>query len=350
MSLEMSLFRNANVGADEVLILAGDVGGTKTLLSLCKYVRNELQIIKEKKFPSKEYKSLNAIIKEFLAGEESPSVISIAVAGPITKGTADLTNLKWLGNDEAIKKEFGVQQVFLLNDLESTAYGLAELHHEDFIVLHNGDESVGGNVAIIAPGTGLGEAGMYWDGHAYHPFATEGGHCDYAPRSEEEIELFKYLHHKFGHVSWERLVSGQGIFNIYSFLKQRRKGAKNNSEIVDSADPAAAISREAMRGEDPICKETIGWFLKFMAYESANLALKMKSTGGLFIAGGIPPKLKQLIKSAEFMSFFKASGRLGDLLENIPVHVILNERTALLGAIRRGRYHNQEAVVDKIDD
>lgn len=349
MSLEMSLFRRVRAGADGALILAGDVGGTKTLLTLCKYQRNELQIIKEKKFPSKEFKSLNVIIKEFLSGEVKPTVISIAVAGPITKGTANLTNLKWKVSEEDIKKEFDVQQVFLLNDLEATAYGLSELHHEDFVVIHKGDDTIGGNMAIIAPGTGLGEAGLYWDGHAYHPFATEGGHSDYAPRSEEEIELYKVLHQQFGHVSWERLVSGQGIFNIHSFLKKYRKGAKSELDLSESADPAAAISEQALKGEDPICRETIGWFLRFMAYESANLALKIKSTGGLFIAGGIPPKLRKLIKPAEFMFFFKQVGRLNELLEKMPVHLVLNEKTALLGAIRRGRYLDKEAVVNQID-
>jgi len=350
MPLQMSLFHRLSAGADGVLILAGDVGGTKTLLTLCKYERNELQIIKEKKFPSKEFKSLNAIIKEFLSGGESPTVISIAVAGPITKGTANLTNLKWQVSEKEIKKEFNAQQVFLLNDLEATAFGLSELHHEDFIVIHKGDETIGGNMAIIAPGTGLGEAGLYWDGHAYHPFATEGGHCDYAPRSEEEIELYKFLHQQFGHVSWERLVSGQGIFNIHSFLKKIRTNVKSDFDISESADPAAAISEQALEGEDPICKETIEWFFRFMAYESANLALKIKSTGGLFIAGGIPPKLRKLIKPAEFIMFFKQVGRLNELLEKMPVHLVLNEKTGLLGAIRRGRYHIAEAVVDHIEN
>jgi glucokinase len=350
MPLEMSLFHRTNAGGDGVLILAGDVGATKTLLCLCKYVRNELHVVDEKKFPSKSYSSLTKVIKEFLPGKETPTVISIAVAGPVTKGTANLTNLKWIVNDQELKNETGAEEVFLLNDLEATAYGLAELHPEDFMVIHEGDETIGGNIGIIAPGTGLGEAGMYWDGIAYHPFATEGGHCDFAPRSEEDIALFKSLHKQFGHVSWERLISGQGIVNIYTFLKEHRKNFKSALDISGAPDPAAFITEHAKLGDDNLCKEAIGWFLKFMAFESANIVLKMMATGGLFIAGGIPNKIRKLIKPADFMLFFKQSGRLNDLLEKIPIRVVLNERTALLGAIRRGRFHNQQAVVDKIDD
>jgi glucokinase len=349
MPLEMSLFRARNASADGVLILAADVGGTKTLLSLCIYQRSELRVITEKKFPSKSYTSLNSIIKEFLSNQETPSVISIAVAGPVTKGKVNLTNLNWQVSEQEIKNEFNAQEVFLLNDLEATAYGLSELHGEDFMVIHNGDESIGGNMAIIAPGTGLGEAGLYWDGNAYHPFASEGGHCDYAPRSAEEIELYKYLHHQFDHVSWERVVSGQGIFNIYSFLKEHRKHIHSSLDLSGVDDPAALISQRALKGDDPLSKEAIGWFVKFMAYEAANLALKIKSTGGLFIGGGIPPKLRSLIKPAEFMFFFKQCGRLSSLLEQMPVRLVLNEKTALLGAIRRGRYHDQQAVVNKVE-
>src|SRR5215831_20054749 len=151
MPLEFSLFQKKRAGAEGALILAGDVGGTKTLLCLCMYQRNQLRVISEKKFPSKSYKSLNSVIKEFLEGQQRPSVISIALAGPITKGKANLTNLKWLVSEEEIKKEFNVQQVFLLNDLEATAFGLSELHHEDFMPIHSGDETIGGNMAIIAP-------------------------------------------------------------------------------------------------------------------------------------------------------------------------------------------------------
>jgi glucokinase len=288
--------------------------------------------MRESTYVSKEYKGIVEILNIFMDELPDPDAVCLAVAGPILDGKAVLTNLHWEIDQQEITRRFGTGNIFLINDLEANAYGLAMLDEKDLSVIHHVSAVSGGNAAIIAPGTGLGEAGLYWDGKYYHPFATEGGHSDFAPRNETGFELLCYLQKKFGHISWERLVCGPGIFNIYQFLKDEKKIEEPGwlKEKMNTGDAASVISEHA--GSSPLCDETMKYFFRFLAQESANLVLKLKATGGLFIGGGISPKLAPMFARYNFYSSYCDSGRLNFLLEKVPVKLILNNKAALLGA------------------
>ena len=316
----------------ECVVLAGDAGATKTNLALFKWENNSSTLLREAKYRSHDYKNIIELTDVFQKELPSPDTICFAVAGPVLNGHAKFSNINWEIDRAEISNHFGLQKVSLINDLEATAYGLAMLTEKDIAVIHKGDETAGGNVAIIAPGTGLGEAGLYWDGNAYHPFATEGGHCDFAPRNEFDFELYNYLQGKFGHVSWERLICGPGILNIYHFLRDIKKREEPGwlKEKFNDADAAAVISGHV--NESTICSETMQLFVRYLAYESANLILKYKATGGLFIGGGIVPQIVPLLENNKFYSSFCQSGRLNYLLEKVPVKILLNTKAPLLGA------------------
>jgi glucokinase len=314
------------------IVLAGDAGATKINLALCKWENSNSTVLHEVKYHSHDYRNIIELTDEFLKGLPLPDVICYGVAGPVLNDHAKLSNIGWEIDRDEISDHFGNQNVYLINDLEAVAYGLAVLGEKDIAVIYKGDDAAGGNVAVIAPGTGLGEAGLYWDGNAYHPFATEGGHCDFAPRNEFDFELYSFLQKQFGHVSWERLICGPGILNIYHFLRDEKKRQEPQwlKEKFKDADAAAVISRHS--NECEICGETMQLFVRYLAYESANLVLKFKATGGLFIGGGIVPQIVSLLDNNAFYSSFCQGGRLNYLLEKAPVKIILNTRAALLGA------------------
>lgn len=314
-------------------VLAGDVGATKTNLALFKMEEGHTTSLQEAQYKSNDYKDIIGLINAFIGDTlPCPDSICLGVAGPVLNGHAKLSNINWEIDRAELSNHFKIKNVTLINDLEATAYGLAMLNENDVKIIHKGDDNASGNAAIIAPGTGLGEAGLYWDGDYYHPFATEGGHCDFAPRNTFDFELYTFLQKKFGHVSWERLVCGPGIENIYQFLRDEKKREEPAwlKEEITHGDAAAVISGHVLQSE--ICKETMHLFIRFLAYESANLVLKLKSTGGLFIGGGIPPKIVSLFENNAFYDSFCQSGRLNYLLQKVPVKIILNTKTALLGA------------------
>jgi len=320
-------------------ILAADIGGTKTNVALYRLEGSELKALSEKRYVSKDHPSLIHIIRDFTAGNR-PDRISAAVAGPVIDGKSRLTNLSWQLDSRAMSTEMKVPVCFI-NDLEATAFGLAGLKENEMTTLARGQAGAKGNIAIIAPGTGLGEAGLYWDGHHYHPFATEGGHSDFAPRNETDVEIFRYLQQQFGHVSWERVVSGMGIKNIFRFLTDRRKETIPEwlSERMKDGDPAAVISECALKHEDVVCAETMQLFVRYLATESSSLVMKLMATGGLFIAGGIPPKILPLLQTDAWEKNFDNNGRMHELSERVPVHVVLNDKMALLGAAYYGAYN-----------
>ena len=330
-------FPNPRAILSPVPVLAADVGGTKTHLTLFEVDNERIHLVREATYASQDYPSFGTIIKDFKKGGSLPERLSIGFAGPVVEGKARATNLNWMIDAEILSKELDIPDIFLLNDLESNAYGLAALTAEDFDTLDRGDQHGGGNAAIIAPGTGLGEAGLFWDGTQYHPFATEGGHTDFGPRKGIDIDLFNYLTKKYGHVSWERLVSGMGIYEIYIFLLKYRKVKEKSwmRDKINEGDASAAISYGAKNG-CAICRETFVMFWRYLAEESANLVLKLKAIGGLYIGGGIAPKNLDHFNRELFMNFFHEAGRLRPLLEEIPVHIILNEKTALYGAALYG--------------
>ncbi len=320
-------------------ILAGDVGGTKTNMALYKAGSGRLQLIKEKKYASRDYHSLIDIIRDF-SGRELPDRICAAVAGPVLHGKSSLTNLNWQLDSSAMSKELNIPVSFI-NDLEATAYGLAGLEQNELAMVAPGEKGAEGNIAVIAPGTGLGEGGLYWDGQRYHPFATEGGHSDFAPRNQEDVDLFFYLQQQFGHVSWERVVSGMGIKSLYHFLTDARKEPVPEwlTQRMQLEDPAAVISEAALQHEDPVCSEVMDLFVRYLATEAASLVLKLGATGGLYIAGGIPPKILPLLQHDSWAGNFDNNGRMHMLLEKVPVYVVLNDKMAMLGAAYYGAYN-----------
>jgi glucokinase len=326
-------------------LLAADIGGTKTNIALYQAGPDGLIPLQEKRYVSKEHSSFMEIIRDFtettrqLTAGKAPERIAAAVAGPVVEGKSKLTNLPWVLDSEAMSKELGVP-VHFINDLEATAYGLAGLGDNELATLATGDAQAKGNLAIIAPGTGLGEAGLYWDGQHYHPFATEGGHSDFAPRTKTDVELFWFLQKQYGHVSWERVVSGMGIRNIFHFLTEGRQQDIPEwlAQRMRDEDPAAVISEVAIKHEDLLCAETMELFVRYLATEASSLVLKLMATGGLYIAGGIPPKILPLLQSDSWGKNFDNNGRMHDLSDRVPIHVVLNDKMALQGAAWYGAY------------
>lgn len=321
------------------ILLAVDIGGTKTDLALYTIQNQAFKLLQEQVYESQHWQSFAAIAKDFFRQTAIvPHRVSIAAAGPVRNGKVKLTNLNWVLDVVQLRNELEVEEVLLLNDLEAKAYGLAMLSSEELLPVYAGNSHAEGNAGIIAPGTGLGEGGLYWDGETFHPFATEGGHTDFGPRTELDIEFLRYLQQQFGHVSWERILSGPGIFNIYQFLRDV-KGVDAPQWLHEKilADDHAQVIGEHMEEVD-ICAQTIHQFVRYLAMEASNLALKMKATGGLFIGGGITPKIWNEKTKAIFLEHFFQVGRLRALIEAVPVNIILNNRTAVLGAAFYGSY------------
>ncbi|HUB59386.1 MAG TPA: glucokinase [Puia sp.] len=326
-------------GQRSVTILAADIGGTKTNVALYQSGSSGLTITRQQRYVSTGYLSLTDIIHDF-CGTNLPDRIAAAVAGPVIDGKSKLTNLPWILDSKAMSRDLTIPVCFI-NDLEATAYGLAGLKEEERTTLAAGDPKAKGNIAILAPGTGLGEAGLYWDGEHYHPFATEGGHSDFAPRTKVDVEIFYYLQKQFGHVSWERVVSGMGIKNIFHFFTEVRKEQIPEwlTERLKDNDPAAVISQSALQHEDLVCAETMELFVRYMATEAASLVLKLMATGGLYLAGGIPPKILPLLQTDRWSKNFDNNGRMHDLSDRIPVYVVLNDKMALQGAAYYGAFN-----------
>lgn len=321
------------------ILLAADIGGTKTDLALYVINKQSFTLLQEDIYESQKWDSFSKMAKDFIdTASVVPQRISIAAAGPVRHGKVKLTNLNWMLDADALREELDVEEVLLLNDLEAKAYGLAMLGDGELLQIYAGNTHTEGNGAIIAPGTGLGEGGLFWDGETFHPFATEGGHTDFAPRTELDIELLRYLQRQWEHVSWERIISGMGIYNIYQFLRD----AKGLEEPAWLGEKIAASDHSQVIGEHrktvKICQESIELFVRYLAIEASNLALKLKATGGIFIGGGITPKIWDDNTKGIFLEHFFQVGRLQPLIEAVPVYLILNNRTAVLGAVYYGSY------------
>lgn len=319
------------------IILAGDVGGTHTRLALLEESAGKLNLLTEQIYSSQDFPGLEQIIVEFLrTSSGKPEKAGIGVAGPIRDGRCVATNLPWIVDAAKLVAASGLRDVVLLNDLEANAYGIATLQPSDIVVLQKGDANPTGNAAVISAGTGLGEAGMYRDGAELRPFAAEGGHSSFAPEGELQGALFQFLAKRFGHVSCERVLSGPGLVNIYEFLRDSGLGVELAAimEEMHAGDPAAAISRAALAGECELCVHALGIFVQIYGAEAGNLALKFLATAGVYVGGGIAPKIITELKGPAFLEAFNAKGRMKPLLEAIPVLVIMNENTALRGAAR----------------
>jgi len=321
------------------MILAGDIGGTKTNVALFEAKGHELgRAVAQGSFPSGKYNSLEAILAEFIAQhKQKVTHACFGIAGPVVEGRVETPNLAWIVTDQVIAKTLGIDHVGLINDLEATAFGIETLTPAQLYTLNKGDETLKGNRALIAAGTGLGMAGLFYDGSRYRPLASEGGHCDFAPRTGPEIDLLRYLKGKFNeHVSYERVLSGPGLFNVYSFLRDQNYASEPRwlAEEIDHGDKTAAVSKAALSKSSELAVKALDMFVDIYGAMAGNLALIMKATGGLYVGGGIAPKIVEKLKDGAFMESFKAKGRLASLVMSIPVHIILDDKTALYGAAR----------------
>jgi glucokinase len=319
------------------MILAGDIGGTNTRLAFFTVEGERLRPLVEETFSSRAYVNLETLVGSFVSTYHLPvEQACFGVAGPIKDGRCKATNLAWVVDAQQLAHELHLETVGLLNDLEATAYGLAVLAPEDVVALNDGLAEASGNMAIIAAGTGLGEAGLHWDGRQHHPFASEGGHTGFAPSNALQIELLRYLLQELTHVSWERVLSGPGLYHIYRFLRDTGRGEEPAwlEEEMRQGDPAAVISQAALAGSSVLCGQALHLFVSLYGAEAGNLALKLMATGGVFVGGGIAPKILTKLLDSTFMEAFAAKGRMQSLLQDIPVRVILNDKTALLGAAR----------------
>lgn len=317
------------------MILAGDIGGTSTRLALAEVEGRALRLDVVEKYQSRAHSGLAAIVEAFLAAHPAPvDRASFGIAGPVRAGRVETPNLPWVIEAADLSRRFGIPRVRLLNDLEANAYGVFTLGPDDFAVLNAGHASPDGNAAIISPGTGLGQAGYHGSGGDLHPFASEGGHADFAARSELEIALFEWLHARYGHVSYERVLSGPGLVNLYAFLRDTGRGEEPEwlREEMRASDPGAAVSKAALAGTSDLAVTALDLFVTILGAEAGNLALKMKATRGVYVGGGIAPKILPRLQRPGLLEAFVDKGRFKAFMEAIPVQVILNEWTALRGA------------------
>jgi glucokinase len=319
------------------MILAGDIGGTHARLAYFQSQNGHLQLVSERVFPSREHRELGEIVSQFLDGSNTrPEAACFGIAGPVRNGRVETSNLPWVVEQSRLAKQIRLPATLLINDLEATAWGLQALAVGDLVPLNRVSGPVVGNQAVIAPGTGLGEAGLFWDGSRHHVFACEGGHTDFGPQGDLQIELLRFLKARFGHVSYERILSGPGLVNVYEFLRASGCGKESVefAATLKQGDPAAVISSAALDGSESLAEKALDLWIAVYGAEAANLALKVMATGGLFLAGGISPKILAKLTGPLFMKTFLEKGRLRSLVEAIPVQVVTNEKAGLLGAAR----------------
>jgi glucokinase len=320
------------------MILAGEIGATRTRLAAFQTEGNRLECVVEKTYPSQQHSGLDEILPQFIRGEGIPvHGACFGVAGPVQHGRCKISNLPWTIDARELSKQLKLNSVGLLNDMEAYAYGIDALESKDFVTLNAGAEDAEGNRAVISAKTGLGVAGLFWDGFRHHPFACEGGHADFAPKNDLQIELLAYLEKKFGRISCERILSGPGIRNIYEFLRDTHKAEEPawlRDQINAAHDPSPVISKLALEGKSPICEQTLSIFVSVFGAEAGNCALHYMTTGGIFIGGTIAAKIVPKMQEATFLQAFLEKGRLESLLKDMPVKIILNDDCGLSGAAR----------------
>lgn len=322
------------------LLLAGDVGGTKTAVALFRSTASGVRLVREATLPSGEFKSLEAVVRRFLGTRPSVRIAAacFGVAGPVVDGRCVTTNLPWHVAEKSLARAIPAPRVKLLNDLEAAAHGILTLPSRALEPLQEG-KARKGNMVLIAAGTGLGEAILVWDGARHRVLASEGGHADFAPRNDLEIDLLRFLQKEFGHVSYERVLSGPGLHNIYRFLRDTGHAPEPAwlSERLRSGDPSAVVSEVGLAGAHPLCTAALDLFVSIYGSEAGNLALKAVALGGVFVGGGIAPKIRAKLAAGVFLAAFSDKGRYRDLLASIPVRLVLEPRAPLRGAARVAR-------------
>jgi glucokinase len=320
------------------MILAGDIGATRTRLAAFETEGNRLQCVVEKIYMSHDHGGLSEILPQFIRGEGIPvHSACFGVAGPVRSGRSKISNLPWIIDSRELAKQLKLGSVGLLNDLEAYAYGIDALESKDFITLSEGSEDAEGNSAVISARTGLGVAGLYWDGFRHHPFACEGGHADFAPRNALQMELLAYLQQRYGRISCERILSGPGIRNVYEFLRDTHKvdePAWLRDQINAAQDVPALISQLALEGKAAICDQALTIFVSVFGAETGNCALRYMTTGGIFIGGSIAAKIVAKMRDPVFLQSFLDKGRMEVLLKDMPLKIILNDGCGLIGAAR----------------
>lgn len=328
------------------MLLAGDIGGTKTILAFFSREAGLQEPVVEESFSSTSHPRFEVMAKRFMDGARIPVARAVlGVAGPVVNGRARVTNLPWVLEEKKLQKALKITHVRLINDLEAIAHAVTILKPSDLRTINRGKPFPGGAIAVIAPGTGLGESFLTPDGtgsgslYTAHP--SEGGHSDFAPRNPMEYELLRHLHKQFPHVSYERICSGRGIHEIYAFLKKTGRGSEPAwlaKELAAADDPTPVIVNAAVKTIPPcrLCLKTLNVFTSILGAEAGNLALKVMATKGVFLGGGIPPAILPVLKDGPFLGAFRKKGRMSDLLSSVPVHVIMNPRAALLGTAAYG--------------
>jgi glucokinase len=325
---------------NQTMLLAGDIGGTKTVLGIFTAEAGPRCPLVERRYRSDDYASLSSIVAEFVAEQgEIAEAGSFGVAGPVREGRVRVTNLPWEVDGRVLSQTLGGAPVSLLNDLEAVANAVPILQPSDLEIVKPGTRDQRGPIAIIAPGTGLGEAYLFWDGSRYRPVPSEGGHTDFAPSTELELELLDYLQPRLGHVSYERVCSGSGIPNLYAFFRDTGRASEPawlRKQLAEAEDRTPIIVRAAQEKGVEICQATLELFLSILGSEAGNLVLQVLATGGVFLGGGIPPRILGELKGRTFLESFTRKGRFSNLLEEAPVDVIMNPKAALYGAANYG--------------
>ncbi|MEZ7527081.1 glucokinase [Cloacibacterium normanense] len=344
MKFPLYLPQIENPANNNLSILAADVGGTKTNIAQFVSQNGKMVLQLEETYTTNHHNSLTEIILDFIKKNnfEKPDRISIGAAGPVVNGTCHTTNIKFKIDVTELSRDLQIDKVYLINDLEATAFGMTEVDDEFMVTMRNGNPSIGGHIAILAPGTGLGEACLFWDGKYLRPMPSEGGHSEFAPRTDVEFELVKFLQKTYGEIIvWERLVSGPAIYKIYEFLRDVKgyeEQAWLTQKLAKAKDKSAVISETAMSGLCTTCVLAMEMLVDFMARRANNMVLNYKATGGLILAGGIPPRIYNFINKDKIEESFLKCDEMEPLLAGIPIYLNLNSKTALYGAAYYGAF------------
>ncbi len=344
MNFPLYLPQIENPANNNLSILAADVGGTKTNIAQFVSQNGKMVLQLEETYTTNHHNSLTEIILDFIKKNnfEKPDRISIGAAGPVVNGTCHTTNIKFKIDVTELRRDLQIDKVYLINDLEATAFGMTEMDDEFMVTMRNGNPSIGGHIAILAPGTGLGEACLFWDGKYLRPMPSEGGHSEFAPRTDVEFELVKFLQKTYGEIIvWERLVSGPAIYKIYEFLRDVKgyeEQAWLTQKLAEAKDKSAVISETAMSGLCTTCVLAMEMLVDFMARRANNMVLNYKATGGLILAGGIPPRIYNFINKDKIEESFLKCDEMEPLLAGITIYLNLNSKTALYGAAYYGAF------------
>lgn len=333
----------SNAANSNLTIISGNIGSYTTKLAVCKSVNAKVEIDQVEIYNNKDFSSFEEVYSSFIEkmGITKPDRISLGLGGPVLEDTCKINHLDWELKRTNVMQETGVDKVYFINDLEATAYGLHQVDGNQYEIVHLGKPEQTGNVAILAPGNGLGESGLFWDGKYLRPFATEGGHSEFAPRDSKEVSFYQYLHNIYGIVSWESVLSKEGMFNIYRFLRdvEKHEVCKNLNNTSLEDDFVDQVIHNAVVDNSEICKLTLSHFIQFMAREANSLVLKLKATGGLILTGEIPLKIKGLLENKKFYSNFIVSDKMDRLLKDIPIYILLNEYAVIRGAAYYGAFY-----------